>query len=60
MPTAFGSDFFDELMKLEGDSGGKQIMNSHKESIEYVEINDPLEGFDIDTREDYEYFISKI
>ena len=47
-------------MKLEGDSGGKQIMNSHKESIEYVEINDPLEGFDIDTREDYEYFISKI
>ena len=60
MPTAFGSDFFDGLMKLEGDSGGKQIMNSHKESIEYVEINDPLEGFDIDTREDYEYFISKI
>ncbi len=60
MPTVFGSDFFGELMKLEGDSGGKQIMNSYKESIEYVEINDPLEGFDIDTREDYEDFISKI
>ena len=59
-PTVFGSDFFEELMELEGDSGGKQIMNSHKENIEYVGINDPLEGFDIDTREDYEYFISKI
>ena len=60
MPTVFGSDFFEELMKLAGDSGGKQIMNSHGKSIEYVEIKDPLEGFDIDTREDYEYFISKI
>ncbi len=60
MPTVFGSDFFDELMKLQGDSGGKQIMNSNSESIEYVEISNSLEGFDIDTREDYEYFISKI
>lgn len=60
MPTVFGSDFFDDLLGLEGDAGGKQIMNSHKESIEYVEINDPFEGFDIDTKEDYEYFISKI
>ena len=60
MPTVFGSDFFDELMRLEGDSGGKQIMNSHKGNIEYVEINDQSEGFDIDTREDYEYLISKI
>ncbi len=60
MPTAFGSDFFDELMKLKGDSGGKQIMDSHRKNIEYVEINDPLEGFDIETSEDYEYFISKI
>lgn len=60
MPTVFGSDFYNELMNLSGDSGGKQIMKHHKDSIEYVEINNPLEGFDIDTREDYEYLLSKI
>jgi molybdenum cofactor cytidylyltransferase len=59
-PVIFGSDFYDGLIRLEGDSGGKQIINLHKKNIEYIEIKNSIEGFDIDTKEDYEYFISKI
>ena len=59
-PVIFGSDFYDGLIRLEGDSGGKQIISLHKKNIEYIEIKNSIEGFDIDTKEDYEYFISKI
>ena len=47
-------NFKDELLKLEGDTGGKTVISNHQDKIKIVEIENPDEGKDIDTKEDYE------
>ena len=41
-------------MKLEGDCGGRTIINQMEESATFVPIESTSIGIDIDTREDYE------
>ena len=54
LPVIFGENFKDELLKLEGDTGGKTVISNHQDKIKVVEIENSDEGKDIDTKEDYE------
>lgn len=48
-PVAFVSDYFSELASLQGDSGGKTIIESHPEAVQRLAIDDPGILQDIDT-----------
>lgn len=52
-PVIFSSQFRDRLLGLEGDMGGRQIIEEMKERVIYVNINEELSGRDIDTWDDY-------
>lgn len=54
LPVIFGENFKEELLKLEGDTGGKTVIINHPDKIRTVEIENSDEGKDIDTKEDYE------
>ncbi|MBP6125593.1 MAG: putative selenium-dependent hydroxylase accessory protein YqeC [Leptotrichiaceae bacterium] len=54
LPTLFGGIFKDEFFKLEGDTGGKPIIENNKSKIKFIEIKNEKEGMDIDTEEEYE------
>lgn len=54
LPVIFGENFKEELLKLEGDTGGKTVISNHPDKIRTVEIENSDEGKDIDTKEDYE------
>ncbi|WP_165044844.1 selenium-dependent molybdenum cofactor biosynthesis protein YqeB [Adlercreutzia sp. ZJ138] len=51
-PSAFGAAFFDELSQLEGDTGGRQIIQEHPDAVEYFEVPQ-VESVDVDTCCDY-------
>ena len=54
LPVIFGENFKEELLKLEGDTGGKTVISNHQDKIKIVEIENSDEGKDIDTKEDYD------
>ncbi len=58
-PVIFPKSFFDELCKLEGDQGGKTIINNHVNEVFLVDIYDGKQGLDVDTKDEYEKLISK-
>jgi molybdenum cofactor cytidylyltransferase len=51
-PVAFSARFYDELQKLQGNSGGVQILRSFQATI--LGVNDPGCVTDIDTLQDLE------
>lgn len=52
-PVVFSSKFFKELIQLQGDTGGKKVINDHRESIIFVEVKREEVLMDVDTWEDY-------
>lgn len=50
-PVLFGRDFFNELERLEGDEGGKEIIQRHRNAYRQVHVADPGVCRDIDTPE---------
>lgn len=48
-PCIFSRKYYQELMKITGDKGGKQIINRHPDDVVYLEIKDARELVDIDT-----------
>ncbi|WP_134704725.1 NTP transferase domain-containing protein [Ammoniphilus sp. YIM 78166] len=57
-PVIFTRDLFPQLLKVKGDQGGKDIIRSLSDQIEWVEFdNEPIN--DIDTMEDYARLIGK-
>ena len=58
-PVIFPKKFKDELENLSGDIGGKQIINSNKKIVKYIELDNELFLKDIDTIEEYERYINK-
>ncbi|HEY8892159.1 MAG TPA: molybdenum cofactor cytidylyltransferase [Clostridium sp.] len=56
-PVIFPSIFKEDLLKLEGDVGGKIIINKNLDKVKFVEIYDSTKLFDIDTNENYEYIL---
>lgn len=58
-PVIFPSKFKNELLSLEGDTGGKQIIWAHMDSVKFIEVKSELLLFDIDTEEDYKKLLNK-
>jgi len=56
-PVIFPCFFKDDLLKLQGDVGGKIIINKNLDKVKFVEIYDSTRLFDIDTNENYEYIL---
>lgn len=57
-PVIFPREFKSELLSLEGDMGGKQIISKHMDVVNFIEVGSELYLFDIDTEEDYKKLIN--
>lgn len=57
-PVIFPREFKSELLSLEGDMGGKQIISEHMDVVNFIEVSSELYLFDIDTEEDYKKLIN--
>ncbi len=55
VPAIFPKEYFDQLQKLDGDNGAKELLNSGKLPISAVKSPEKLG--DIDTPADYEQFL---
>ena len=55
-PVGFGKRYFKNLMMLNGDSGGRSLLQTHADAIQRIEIDDPAILYDIDTTEDLEKY----
>ena len=53
-PTIFNRVLYDQLMAIEGDIGARDIIRAHPERVLYVDLNDPVCFFDIDSPKDFE------
>lgn len=53
-PVIFPSCFKEDFLKLEGDIGGKVIINRNPDKVRFLGVEDSVELVDIDTNENYE------
>ena len=51
-PVGFGSSFFPELLQLQGDAGGRPLLQRHQHAVVSLELEDAAILDDIDTPED--------
>ena len=51
-PTLFSRRFYSQILQIQGDTGARDIIRSHPESVQAVEMDDALCFFDIDTPND--------
>ena len=51
-PAGFGQKYFPELARLQGDRGGRVVLENHPDAIQTLALNDPAILLDIDTPED--------
>lgn len=58
-PVIFPKRFKTELLALEGDTGGRQIIAKHMEAVKFTEVKEESLLFDIDTEEDYKKLLFK-
>lgn len=59
-PVIFSSHSREELMGLQGDSGGRVLLEKMEDGVEAVEFDDEKPGIDIDTAEEYEKLLGHI
>ena len=52
-PVIFPVALADELSRLDGNIGGRTVMNAHPDLIVYSPLHSEMEAFDIDTPEDF-------
>ena len=52
-PVLFPRHYFPDLLALEGDVGGREIMRRHPEAVREIAMPDSDAGRDVDTWEDY-------
>lgn len=58
-PVVFDAAYFGELMQVEGDRGGRGLIDRHAEAVVWLDVADDRAGQDIDTRLDFERLIGK-
>lgn len=51
-PTLFHSSYIPELLLLKEDQGGRKVLNKHLNQVEYIQVENELEFYDIDYQED--------
>ena len=56
-PVIFPCIFKEDFLRLEGDVGGKVIINKNLDKVKFVEVQDAAKLFDVDTIENYEYIL---
>lgn len=52
MPIIFPSYFKEDLLKIQGDKGGREIIQGNPHLLKKVHFRDEILGFDVDTIED--------
>lgn len=57
-PVIFPHRFIDELRCLNGDVGGRIVINNNLNKVKFVEVREKNILFDVDTEEDYERLLS--
>lgn len=57
-PVIFSHLFLHELKSLQGDVGGRVVINNNINKVKFVEVRDKKILFDVDTQEDYERLLS--
>ena len=57
VPALFAQEMFDDLLKLEGEKGAKEIIRKNPDLVEKLFLTEA--EFDIDTKEDYENLIKR-
>lgn len=55
-PTIFPISLKDQLNKLSGDVGGREIIDKNLKQVKYVDIKNQKAGMDMDTASEYEKF----
>ncbi|MDT8428942.1 MAG: nucleotidyltransferase family protein [Pseudomonadales bacterium] len=55
-PVGFGRQFFPQLARLQGDSGGRKLLRQARQHITLVSLNDSAILQDIDTPEDLQRY----
>lgn len=59
-PVIFPKRFRDELLCLQGDTGGRIIIDKYKNDVHFIKLNSELPLLDIDTPEDYKNILNII
>lgn len=54
MPALFGKEYAEELKHLPKGKGGSYLLKKYAENVACVQVEDPLELFDVDTKEELE------
>jgi molybdenum cofactor cytidylyltransferase len=57
VPALFDKSLFSELLKIEDDSGAKQIIQNRKDLVQHVAF--PQGSVDLDTPNDYQAFVNQ-
>ena len=47
-PCVFSKKYYEELMKLSGDVGGKRVVVAHREDVAVMKVEDGREMVDVD------------
>ena len=58
-PTLFAADLFAELLQVNGDEGGRSVMEQHRQEIMKVEHGDMAASYDVDTWEAYQQVVAE-
>lgn len=53
-PTVFSAKLRDRLLEVEGDRGGRAIIEEMKDRVFFIDIEEDKSGIDIDTWEEYQ------
>ena len=53
-PVVLGRRFYDDIMKIDGDTGARDIIRDNSDAVETVEIDHERYFMDVDTHQDYE------
>ena len=56
-PVIFPKRFKDDLLALEGDTGGRNIINENMDAVKFIEVKKECVLWDIDTQEEYRNLI---
>jgi molybdenum cofactor cytidylyltransferase len=57
-PTLFAANLFPELLNIQGDQGGRSILNAHRQDIAIAEHGDPTASYDVDTWNAYQQVLT--
>ncbi len=59
-PVVFPADYYEELFLLEGDQGGKRVLERYPEQIREIHLADPAELEDMDEAADFQVLEEKL